>query len=139
MSGFSKGAFLAACSVVMLAASATCAADPERLQYALVVHGGAGAWADLSDDDRVAMEADIRRAVVAGRDLLADGGSSLDAVEQVIAALEDSPYFNAGRGATFNAWAGMSWTPRSWTAAICRAARWLGRRSRKTRSKPPDA
>jgi beta-aspartyl-peptidase (threonine type) len=38
----------------------------------------------------------------AGRDLLAQGGSSLDAVERVIRILEDDPRFNAGRGAVLN-------------------------------------
>ena len=37
-----------------------------------------------------------------GRDILERGGTSLDAVEQVIRFLEDDPQFNAGKGAVFN-------------------------------------
>ena len=36
-----------------------------------------------------------------GKKILEDGGSSLDAVEQVIRYLEDDSLFNAGRGAVF--------------------------------------
>ncbi len=36
-----------------------------------------------------------------GKEILANGGSSLDAVEQVVRFLEDDSLFNAGRGAVF--------------------------------------
>jgi beta-aspartyl-peptidase (threonine type) len=39
--------------------------------------------------------------LVAGRDILAAGGSALDAVTQAVCALEDEPLFNAGRGSVF--------------------------------------
>ena len=42
------------------------------------------------------------RALIAGRDTLLKGGSSTDAVEVSIQILEDSPFFNAGKGAVFN-------------------------------------
>jgi beta-aspartyl-peptidase (threonine type) len=45
----------------------------------------------------------LTQALALGRDRLADGGSSLDAVEQVIRMLEDHPLFNAGRGGVLNA------------------------------------
>jgi len=45
--------------------------------------------------------AGLRRAVAAGRDVLAGGGSALDAVTASVCALEDDPLFNAGRGAVF--------------------------------------
>lgn len=78
-------------------------AETDRIEYAIAVHGGAGAWASLTEEDRAATEAELRRALTLGRDMLSTGGSSLDVVERVIAELEDSPRFNAGRGATFNA------------------------------------
>jgi beta-aspartyl-peptidase (threonine type) len=40
-------------------------------------------------------------ALSAGHAVLARGGSSLDAVEAAIVILEDSPHFNAGKGAVF--------------------------------------
>jgi len=40
---------------------------------------------------------------MAGRDVLAGGGSALDAVTRAVVALEDDPLFNAGRGSVFTA------------------------------------
>jgi L-asparaginase / beta-aspartyl-peptidase len=45
----------------------------------------------------------LRRALAAGRDVLAVGGSALDAVTRAVVALEDDPLFNAGRGSVFTA------------------------------------
>jgi beta-aspartyl-peptidase (threonine type) len=45
----------------------------------------------------------LRRALTAGRDLLAAAGSALDAVTLAVVALEDDPLFNAGRGSVFTA------------------------------------
>ena len=45
----------------------------------------------------------MRRALAAGRNVLAAGGSALDAVTQAVVALEDDPLFNAGRGSVFTA------------------------------------
>ncbi len=40
-------------------------------------------------------------AISAGKKILAEGGSALDAVEQTIRTMEDNPLFNAGKGAVF--------------------------------------
>jgi beta-aspartyl-peptidase (threonine type) len=40
-------------------------------------------------------------AMRAGKKILAEGGSALDAVEQTIRIMEDNPLFNAGKGAVF--------------------------------------
>jgi L-asparaginase / beta-aspartyl-peptidase len=45
----------------------------------------------------------LRRALTAGREILATGGSALDAVTQAVVALEDDPLFNAGKGSVFTA------------------------------------
>jgi L-asparaginase / beta-aspartyl-peptidase len=45
----------------------------------------------------------LRRALAAGRDVLAVGGSALDAATRAVTALEDDPLFNAGRGSVFTA------------------------------------
>jgi len=70
---------------------------------ALVIHGGAGRI-DRSQFDE-SRERDYRqaleRALDAGHAILKGGGSSLDAVEAAIVSLEDSPMFNAGKGAVF--------------------------------------
>lgn len=79
------------------------AADVEPIQFAIAIHGGAGSDpASWSAEDRREREVTLRKALTAGRDLLNEGGSSLDAVETVIRILEDHPLFNAGRGAVLN-------------------------------------
>src|SRR5262249_8186708 len=67
--------------------------------------GGAGPLRrDAMSLERAAQyHAGLRRALEAGRDVLADGGSALDAVTAAVVALEDEPLFNAGRGAVFTA------------------------------------
>jgi len=47
------------------------------------------------------MRAAMTGALSAGHRVLAGGGASLDAVQAAIVLLEDSPYFNAGKGAVF--------------------------------------
>ena len=72
---------------------------------ALVIHGGAGVIerSALSAGDERAIRSDLDRALDAGHAVLAGGGAALDAVEAAIVVLEDSPRFNAGRGAVFSA------------------------------------
>jgi beta-aspartyl-peptidase (threonine type) len=78
----------------------------ERLNgtgFALAVHGGAGTIPrDETSRSRTASYHDgLRRALTAGRDILAAGGGALDAVTAAVAVLEDDPLFNAGRGSVF--------------------------------------
>jgi beta-aspartyl-peptidase (threonine type) len=70
----------------------------------LAVHGGAGTMprAELSAEREAAVRADLTRALRAGHAVIAQGGSSLEAVTRAVVVLEDSPYFNAGKGAVFN-------------------------------------
>lgn len=86
----------------LLAASATLAAEPP---IALVIHGGAGTMSreTLTPERERAIRADLDRALDAGRAVLEAGGPALDAVTAVVVVLEDSPHFNAGKGAVFNA------------------------------------
>lgn len=73
--------------------------------FALVIHGGAGVIerADLRPGEEARIHADLDRALQAGHDVLAAGGSALDAVQAAVVMLEDTPRFNAGRGAVYNA------------------------------------
>lgn len=66
----------------------------------LIVHGGAWRWSDRHDAPK---RVDIQRAVQAGWDVLKNGGSAQDAVEQAIIILEDAPLFDAGTGSHLNA------------------------------------
>jgi beta-aspartyl-peptidase (threonine type) len=84
------------------------ASNPSRTApapHALVIHGGAGVIGrdDIPVDDIPRIHADLARALDAGAVVLARGGSALDAVTAAVVVLEDSPYFNAGRGSVFNA------------------------------------
>lgn len=71
--------------------------------WAVAIHGGAGAMIpdDYSQEEVAEYEAELTTALNIGITILKDGGSSLDAVEQVVRYLEDCPLFNAGRGAVF--------------------------------------
>ena len=57
----------------------------------------------LSAAEEQSIRADLDAALEAGRRILADGGSALDAVEAAVVALEESPRFNAGKGSVYNA------------------------------------
>ena len=68
----------------------------------LVIHGGAGVIRkDLTPEKEKRVRADLDAALDAGYAVLKSGGSSLDAVTEAILVLEDSPRFNAGKGAVF--------------------------------------
>jgi len=70
--------------------------------WSLAIHGGAGTIPkDIPAKERDAYLASLRSALEIGRGVLAEGGSSLDAVEKVVRFLEDDPLFNAGKGAVF--------------------------------------
>lgn len=69
-------------------------------EWSILVHGGAG---DVADD-RIALHiAGCEKAAAAGAEVLAAGGSALDAVQRAVEVLEDDPLFNAGTGACLTA------------------------------------
>jgi beta-aspartyl-peptidase (threonine type) len=80
-------------------------ATPDKPRTALVIHGGAGVIerAALSPEEEREVRSALNRALDAGNAVLARGGPAIDAVEAAIVVLEDSPHFNAGKGAVFNA------------------------------------
>jgi beta-aspartyl-peptidase (threonine type) len=68
----------------------------------MVIHTGAGNFTLAGIAERKdAMQAGMNDALMAGYRVLAGGGTSLDAVQAAIVILEDSPLFNAGKGAVF--------------------------------------
>ncbi|MCU0350105.1 MAG: isoaspartyl peptidase/L-asparaginase [Flavobacterium sp.] len=75
----------------------------DNQKIAIVIHGGAGTI--LKKNMTPEMELEYKRvleqAIKTGYTILENGGSSLDAVEKTIKILEDSPLFNAGKGAVF--------------------------------------
>jgi len=73
--------------------------------FVLVIHGGAGTIlkANMTDEQEQQIKAKMQEALNVGAEILKNGGSSLDAVTETICVLEDSPLFNAGKGAVFTA------------------------------------
>lgn len=88
-------------ALLFLGSAATAAESP----IAIVIHGGAGTIerSKLGAEQEAAMSADLNAALDAGYAVLEGGGASLDAVVAVVTRLEDSPHFNAGKGAVFTA------------------------------------
>jgi L-asparaginase / beta-aspartyl-peptidase len=74
-----------------------------RQNYVLVIHGGAGTILkrNMSPEKEKAYQEALQQALQAGHVILSKGGSALDAVEAAIRVMEDSPLFNAGKGAVF--------------------------------------
>lgn len=71
--------------------------------FAIAVHGGAGTILRslLTSEKEALYVKGIEQAILAGHKILKDGGTSLDAVEAAVVALENYPLFNAGKGAVF--------------------------------------
>lgn len=71
--------------------------------FGLAIHGGAGAIAKemMTPELEQAYRAVLQEALLAGYAILENQGSSIDAVQQAMLVLEDSSYFNAGKGAVF--------------------------------------
>lgn len=72
-------------------------------RYGIAIHGGAGTIdpSKLTGDQEQRYRNELRAALDAGYAVLDEGGTSLDAVQAAIVILEDSPLFNAGKGAVF--------------------------------------
>ena len=74
-----------------------------RADYAIVIHGGAGTIKreNMTDEKDKAYRIALNEALDIGEKILNEGGSAMDAVEKTIHYMEDSPLFNAGKGAVF--------------------------------------
>ena len=73
--------------------------------WAIVIHGGAGdiEKEGFSEERQSEYKQKLEEAIKVGSLILENGGTSLEAVEASIHIMEDSPLFNAGKGAVFNA------------------------------------
>ena len=90
-----------ACAPAAPAPAATPA--PAGSGFGMVIHGGAGTItrATMTDEMEARFRTVLEQALRTGHGILESGGSSLDAVEATVRVMEDSPIFNAGRGAVF--------------------------------------
>jgi len=94
---------LVTAAVACIAAPAT-PADPVEHPVAIAIHAGAGTLKreEMTPEREAEIRAKLEQAVRAGHAVLSAGGAGLDAVVAAINILEDSPHFNAGKGAVFN-------------------------------------
>ena len=73
--------------------------------FALAIHGGGGvrSRAEFAANPKleVAYREDLKRSLTAGYEVLKAGGTAVEGVEAAIMVMEDSPLFNAGKGASY--------------------------------------
>ena len=71
--------------------------------FGIVIHGGAGTILkeNMSDSLEQAYEAKLEEAIKTGHEILANGGTALEAVQRTINVMENSPLFNSAKGAVF--------------------------------------
>ncbi len=71
-------------------------------RYVIVIHGGAGTISEsIPDSVKQGYYSSLKKALEIGKSILVNGGSSLDAVENVLRYFEEDPKFNAGIGAVY--------------------------------------
>ena len=75
----------------------------KQQEFAIIIHGGAGTILkkNMTPEKEAAYKAKLTEAIQVGHAILKNGGTSIDAVEKTIHVLENSPLFNAGKGAVF--------------------------------------
>ena len=75
------------------------------LNYGIVIHGGAGTMKrkDMTPEKEKQYREALEESVTLGYKILKEGGTSQEAVEHSIRVMENSPLFNAGKGAVLTA------------------------------------
>ena len=101
---------IAALALALMPAAALAEdAAPPAPKWSIAIHGGAGTLDPkaMTPERRAEYEAALQVALDAGAKVLAEGGSAMDAIKAAIIPMEDSPLFNAGKGAVFT-WEGTN-------------------------------
>lgn len=93
---------VAAVLLFALSAFAFTPAAKSAEKAVLVIHGGAGVEAGLSQSEQREYEKGLKEALDAGYASWKRGDEAVDIVKSAVCKLEDNPLFNAGRGAVFS-------------------------------------
>ncbi|HMR18989.1 MAG TPA: isoaspartyl peptidase/L-asparaginase [Sphingobacterium sp.] len=90
------------CAMMMLSCNNP-SVNENTTKYVLVIHGGAGTIEKqhMTPEKEQAYHDALTEALQSGYDLLQEGKPALDAVQAAVNVLENSPLFNAGKGAVF--------------------------------------
>ena len=94
-------------AILCLLAGFTAESTPllaQQSPHAIAIHGGSGTITreKMTPEKEQAYRNALETALRTGDSVLAAGGSALDAVVATLVTMEDSPLFNAGKGAVFN-------------------------------------
>lgn len=84
--------------ILLLFACSTPPSQPTEMEWAIVVHGGAGSLVK-NEEMKTQYETHLLEAIQLGSDMLQNGATALDVAEAVVVYMEDCPLFNAGKGA----------------------------------------
>ncbi len=78
--------------------------DRSHNGFAIAIHGGAGTILrmNLTEEKEAAIRTTLAESLQVGYDILHDGGTALNATQAAVMVMENSPLFNAGKGAVFN-------------------------------------
>ncbi len=78
--------------------------DSQKQEFAIALHGGAGVIKkeNMSDSLEQAYKDKLKEAITTGHKILQEGGTAVEAVKATINVMENSPLFNAGKGAVLN-------------------------------------
>lgn len=81
----------------------SCSEEISEKPFGLIIHGGAGTITrdKMTPEKETEYITKLKKVLQTGYAILQEGGTSLDAVEASIRIMEDSPLFNAGKGAVF--------------------------------------
>ena len=92
-------------TVIVLGCSKTSKNKFEKQSFGIVINGGAGTILkkNMTKEKEKEYRQALSKAIKIGYDVLKNGGGSKDAVEKTINYMEDSPLFNAGKGAVLTA------------------------------------
>ena len=89
--------------LILLLSLVSTLAFAQENKIAIVIHGGAGTILkkNMTPEKEKLYSDKLNEAINAGYEVLKNGGSSIDAVTASIMIMENSPLFNAGKGAVF--------------------------------------